>query len=664
MIAEVVLPVPLDKSFYYTVPDNLQLTEGDYVRVPFGNRRASMTGLVVGLREDIECDVDLKSISCKLPIPAMQLALIKFIRWTSYYNMVPIGAVLKMVFCGMQGDKFLSPTKTSSREESTLTTGDITHSREVEHVQLSHDQNVACNYIMEKISGFSAIVLDGETGSGKTEVYCEAIRRFLQNSEDAQILILLPEIILASQLMKKVHDYFSSYNPIVWHSELTAKKRREGWRAVVDGVSTIVVGARSALFLPFKNLKMIIVDEEHESSFKQDHGINYNARDMAVVLAKQANIPVILSSATPTLETIYNVKQGKYHHIVLRNRFGMAVMPDITVVDMRKDKLVNTWLSCELFESISAIIARGEQAMLFLNRRGYAHLVLCSKCGHKINCPNCSTWLAEHRMLKILLCHHCGHSSSIPTRCENCLSENAMIAYGVGVEKVAECIERLIPGVRIGIVSSDSSTKCLNSVIGQILSGEVDVIVGTQIIAKGHNFPKLMLVGVIDADLGLGNSDLRASEKTYQLLHQVSGRSGRFEGKGRVVLQTHDPENNIVKSLLSHDRENFYEAELQSRMVSNMPPYARLIAIVISGKDEQKVISTANEVALYLSNHMVVWGPALAPIGFINKMHRYRLLIRTQSIAHVRNPIIECRDRYKKFRHVKITVDVDPINFA
>ncbi|QJC27415.1 primosomal protein N' [Anaplasma platys] len=654
MIAEVVLPVPLDRAFYYLVRDDTNVSVGDYVSVPFGSRMA--VGLVMQLQESVELEIELKYIQNRLDLPPIGAEFIGFIQWMSSYNIIPMGTVLKMVLGGMPSAKLLSKTR------ERLQGGGSTEERPSNH-QLSEEQSTACAKILELSTGFNITVLDGKTGSGKTEVYCAAIRKLLLKSPGAQILILLPEIVLATQLMKRVFEHFSGHNPVEWHSGLTPKKRRENWLAVAYGAASIIVGARSALFLPYRDLKMIIVDEEHESSYKQDSGMVYNARDMAIVLAKAVKIPVVLCTATPALETMYNVEQGKYHHVVLQRRFGEAVMPDIIVADMRNTELKNAWLSTELYEKISSTIAKGHQAMLFLNRRGYARLVLCKKCGYKVNCPHCSTWLTEHRILGSLICHYCGHSRAILRQCPECLEDSTMNPYGVGIERIAEGIEELIPGVRTAILSSDIGTKEANRVIELILAGEVDIIIGTQIIAKGHNFPKLTLVGVVDADLGLGNSDLRAAEKTYQLLHQVAGRSGRYKEKGQVVLQTYDPESSVIKSLISSNREDFYAEELKSRKIADMPPYVRLVSIVISGKEENKVVNVAHEIARYLSNSVTVWGPAPAPISLVNNMYRYRILLKVPKMSAVRGLLSICREKYKKLPTVRVVIDVDPINF-
>ena len=356
--------------------------------------------------------------------------------------------------------------------------------------------------------------------------------------------------------------------------------------------------------------------KEHDASFKQDHGVIYNARDMSIVLAKQLNIPIILSSATLSLEAISNVVKPQYHHVRLSQRFGNAKLPIVRIVDLCKSKMVNKWLSYDLYSSILKVLQRQDQVMLFLNRRGYATLRLCKTCGFKVQCKNCATWLIEHKRKNVLLCHYCGYSCTICSECHNCLGKSSIISYGVGVEKVAEDIITLIPDAKIAIISSDINSKDIEIAIDLIMQNKVNIIIGTQVIAKGHNFPRLTLVGVIDADLGLNNSDLRATERTYQLLHQVAGRSGRFVDKGEVILQTYDADNILIQSLSSYNRDLFYNLELKSRLLAQMPPYTRLIGIIISGKNETKVINVSKQIVKNLPTTLTVFGPAPAPISF------------------------------------------------
>ena len=657
MIAEVLLPVPINNTFYYKVPENESFLVGEYVLVPFGSRL--LVGVILRLSDAIplDCKVDisqLKIINSKSFLPRINVTLLNFIKWVSDYNIVPTGLVLKMVLSNVVNVKSFNKLKFSPEEGTKCSNI---------RIDLSDEQKIAYNSIIDKISNYSVVVLDGETGSGKTEVYCEVIRELVRKDKTAQVLILLPEIVLTLQLIRRIKHYFDGYYPIEWHSNLKLKSRKEYWLSIAYGHSSIIIGARSALFLPYKNLKMIIIDEEHDSSFKQDCGVIYNARDMSIVLAKQLNIPIILSSATPSLEAVSNVLKSQYYHVKLTKRFGSAKLPSVKIVDLCKSKMVNKWLSYELYNNMLEALQRQDQVMLFLNRRGYAKLRLCRACGFKMHCKNCATWLVEHKKKNVLLCHYCGYSCSVQDECSNCLDKSSFISYGIGVEKVAEEIAALIPDAKIAVISSDISNKDINVTIDLIMHGEVNVIIGTQIIAKGHNFPKLTLVGVIDADLGLNNSDLRATERTYQLLHQVSGRSGRFVDKGEVVLQTYDASNPLITSLASYNRELFYNLELESRLLANMPPYTRLISIIISGKDEVKVINTSQQIVKNLPNTLTVLGPAPAPISFLNKQYRYRILIKVQNNVMIQKLLAKYKEYYTKVNRVKVTIDVDPVNF-
>ncbi|AHC39320.1 replication restart helicase PriA [Ehrlichia muris] len=656
MIAEILLPVPINKTFYYTVPENQLFFVGEYVLVPFGFR--TMVGIILKLSDTIPsgCNIEklqLRVIISKSSLPRVNIAFLNFIKWVGNYNIVPAGLVLKMVFSNVIHAKSFYKLEFSVKKNDRY--------NDVE-IMLSDEQRAAYNNIVNKISDYSVIVLDGETGSGKTEVYCKVIRELIKRDSTAQALILLPEIVLTLQLIKRIKHYFDNYYPVEWHSNLTLRNRREYWLSIAHGQSLIVIGARSALFLPYKNLKIIIVDEEHDSSFKQECGVLYNARDMSIVLAKSLNIPIILSSATPSLEAINNVLKSQYYHVKLRQRFGNAKLPSVGIVDLCKSKMVNSWLSDKLYNKILEVLQRQDQVMLFLNRRGYAKLRLCKACGFKIHCKNCATWLVEHKRKNVLLCHYCGYSCIMQNVCTNC-SESSLVSYGIGVEKVEEDIIALIPNAKIAVISSDISHKDISVMIDLIMRSEVNIIIGTQVIAKGHNFPKLTLVGVIDADLGLNNSDLRATERTYQLLHQVSGRSGRFADNGEVILQTYDVNSPLIKSLSSYNRELFYNLELESRLLTNMPPYTRLIGIIVSGKNEAHVVNISKQIVKSLPNTLTVLGPAPAPISFLNMQYRYRILIKVQSNVMIQKLLAKYKEYYTKSNKIKITIDVDPVNF-
>ncbi|WP_264375225.1 MULTISPECIES: replication restart helicase PriA [unclassified Wolbachia] len=648
---DVLLPLPIDQLFSYVVEEDTEVSIGDYVVVPFGRKR--LIGIV--WRESSKSDRELKFIEQKVDLPSIRPKLIEFAEWVAQYNVIPIGMLAKVIMGGVlkvnQIDKLVC---TKQKQEIS----------EID-CQLNPEQQAARDKIISNLNEYSVTLLDGETGSGKTEVYLSVIARLIEIVNDAQVLILLPEIVLTSQLVNRVHSQISG-NIAEWHSGLTPKARRNNWLNIANGSAQIIIGARSALFLPYKNLKLIIVDEEHDSSFKQEQGIIYNARDMAIILAKLENIPIILSSATPLLETIYHVKKGNYNHVKLTERFGGAELPHIKVVNNKQ------WISNELFEGIKQTIEKKQQVMLFLNRRGYAQLAVCKKCGYKISCSNCTVWLTYHKKKNVLLCHHCSYQLKLPEKCSNCQSEQSLLLYGVGIERLVEEIVKLIPNAKTAIISSDQ--KSLGNVIDSVLKEEVNIIIGTQVIAKGHNFPKLTLVGVINADLGLENSDLRAAEKTYQLLHQVAGRSGRFNEKGTVIVQTNNPESLIIKALQQQKRDLFYEIELESRRKAKMPPFSRLIALIVCGKDQFATQKAANEITNFLHNqfsttsqHLTlkefeIFGPSPAAINFLNNKYRYRVLLK---IYNNHSLFIK-----KKLKHccnlssnIEVTIDVDPVSF-
>ncbi|GFR17620.1 primosomal protein N' [Trichonephila clavata] len=694
---DVLLPLPIDQLFSYAVEENTEVSVGEYVVVPFGKKR--LIGIVWKYSD--KSGRALKFIEQKIDLPNIRPKLIAFAEWVAQYNLIPIGMLAKVIMGGVlkvnQIDRLVCAKQ--KQEISKIS------------CQLSPEQQIASDKIISNLNEYSVTLLDGETGSGKTEVYLSVIAQLIKNytsvpnaaqtlpsqcpetqlyehcdlglprgchpsaqtlgsskidckqahyttfsiktwipvsstgmttrEGNAQVLILLPEIVLTSQLVNRVRGQISR-NLVEWHSRLTPKTRRNNWLNIASGNAQIIIGARSALFLPYKNLKLIIVDEEHDSSFKQEQGIIYNARDMAIILAKFENIPIILSSATPLLETIHHVKSGNYNHVKLTKRFGGAELPLIKVVDMRNNK---QWISSELFESIKQTIEKKQQVMLFLNRRGYAQLAVCKKCGYKISCLNCAVWLTYHKKKNALLCHHCSYQLKLPEKCSDCQSEQSFSLYGVGIERLLEEMVKLIPNAKTAMISSDQ--KSVSNVIDLILKEEVNIIIGTQIIAKGHNFPKLTLVGVINADLSLENSDLRAAEKTYQLLHQVAGRSGRFNEKGMVIVQTNNPESSIIKALLHQKRDSFYEFELKSRREAKMPPFSRLIALIICGKNQIATQKAANEIVKSLLRHpsssttciqeknvgadkkeFEILGPSPAAINFLNNKYRYRVLLK------------------------------------
>ncbi|MEQ9145931.1 MAG: primosomal protein N' [Parvibaculaceae bacterium] len=716
-IVSVLLPLGIPGPYDYTVPPGMEVGDGDFVIVPLGSRE--MLGVVWGAASGEVGHNRLKPIVERLDAPPMTRVLRQFIDWIASYTLAPPGAVLRLAVRApgalepaatrtvyrlagppparmtptrekvleVAADGFARTTRELADEagvspavvrglvdagtlEPTELPADAPfglpdHSRA--HGSLSEAQSFAAEQLKERLDqgGFSAQLLDGVTGSGKTEVYFEAVAKAL--AQGRQALILLPEIALTGQFLERFEARFGC-RPAEWHSDLSSRERKRVWRAVADGSARAVVGARSALFLPFSDLGLIIVDEEHESAFKQEDGVSYNARDMSVVRASLGGFPVVLASATPSLETMANVWAGKYDHLVLPERHGLAIMPAVGAIDLRAHPPERgEWVSPPLQRAIADALFKGEQAMLFLNRRGYAPLTLCRTCGHRIGCPECDSWLVEHRFRKELTCHHCGYTAPVPKACPSCGAEDALVACGPGVERIAEEVVQKFPQARLALLSSDSlrGPSAHAEAIRQITDHEVDIIVGTQIVAKGHNFPLLTVVGVVDADLGLENGDLRASERTFQLLHQVAGRAGRAERPGRVYLQTYMPEHPVMQALIEGQRDAFLEREAAMRQRTGYPPYGRLVGLVVSGPNPQQVHALARELARVHGTveGISVFGPAPAPLALLRGRHRVRFLVKATRAAAVQDYVAEWLGRVKIPNAVRVSVDVDPYSF-
>ncbi|MDA0305481.1 MAG: primosomal protein N' [Proteobacteria bacterium] len=716
----VLLPLPLSGVYDYLVAENMTLVDGDFVTVPLGARRA--TGVVWGAGTGNVAQAKLKAAQGRLDCPPLPDVSRRFVDWVARYTLAQPGAVLKMA---MSSPDALAPPKpvrayvlnpdapafkkTKAREkvlqvmaddrprlpkELALEAGTGTSVIKgladagvitpialparpdnlgtapdwaLAGPDLSPDQATAATVLEKRTeaAGFSVTLLDGVPGSGKTEVYFQAVAEALK--QGGQVLVLLPEIALSAQWLTRFRQRFGAL-PGEWHSDLTAAQRRRTWRAVAGGDTQVIVGARSALFLPFPGLRLIVCDEEHDSSFKQEEGVIYNARDMAVVRAQLGGIPIVLASATPSLETVINADAGRYRLLHLPERHAGATLPEIGFIDMRKEKTPSQcWLSPSLREHLTATMEKGEQAMLFLNRRGYAPLTLCRTCGHRMQCPSCTAWLVEHRAGGRLLCHHCGFTAQPPRHCPECQKEDSFATCGPGVERLAEEVRDVFPHIRAEIAASDTlaSPKAAAALIKRIEDHDIDLIIGTQIIAKGYHFPMLTLVGAVDADLGLGGGDLRAAERTYQLLYQVAGRAGRAERPGRVLLQTYMPEHPVMKALLDGDREGFLAAEAEGREQASMPPFGRLAALIVSGLNEAAVDDTALALgrAAPTGHGISVFGPAPAPFAMLRGKHRRRLLLKTDKECNLQAVIHEWLAQIPAQRKVRIQVDVDPYSF-
>ena len=512
-------------------------------------------------------------------------------------------------------------------------------------------------------------LLDGVTGSGKTEVYLELIANELK--KEKQCLILIPEIILSNYFKERFLEKFN-FLPAVWHSDISKSKKHKIWRQIISGETKVVIGARSALFLPFKELSLIVVDEEHDPSYKQEDGVIYNARDMAVVRGRFSNSKVILGSATPSLESIYNVNIGKYIKIVLSERYGAAEMPIINIVDMQKEKLPsNRWIAKESINAIKRALENKEQVLLYINRRGYSPLTLCRSCGYRFSCKNCSSWLVHHKNTNTLLCHHCGYQEEIPDECPQCHSKEEFAPCGPGVERLAAEAMSLFPSAKCEIIASDTLNSPSESekIFKTISDGEVDIIIGTQLIAKGHNFLNLTTVVAIDADLGLSGGDLRASERTFQILTQLAGRTGRADKKGRAYIQSYDPHHNVMKAMQTGKINRFIQAESEGREYRKLPPYGRLASLIIQSKNLALLESFLKTLSLKTpkkyqdSERIDVLGPAPAPIVKLRTFYRYRFLIKYKEDIRIQPFIKEWLGNIKLPKGVRIKIDIDPYNF-
>ena len=535
--------------------------------------------------------------------------------------------------------------------------------------ELSADQADGAEVLRAALrtDAYGTTLLKGVTGSGKTEVYLEAVAECLHMGRQA--LVLLPEIALSGEFINRVEARFG-FKPAEWHSGVTMTERRRCWKMVGQGAAQLIVGARSALFLPFQNLGLIVVDEEHDTSYKQEDGVLYNARDMAVLRAAINGAQVVLASATPSLESWANVEAGKYTRLVLSSRYGPAVMPKMSAIDMRAEDLPGgTWVSPTLRDAIAERMERGEQSLIFLNRRGYAPVTLCRACGNQIGCDQCDARMVEHRFLNRLMCHQCGETKPMPKVCPHCDAEDKLSAVGPGVERMGEEITALFPDARVAVLSSDlyGSARAMKAHIEQISQGGTDIIIGTQLVAKGHNFPLLTLVGVIDADLGLQGSDLRAAERTFQLMRQVAGRAGRAEKQGEALLQTYQPEHAVIRAILVGDEEKFWAAEAGERKAAGVPPYGRMAGIILSSPSVDDVFNLGAEMARrdgpLRQIGAQVYGPAPAPIARVRGRHRVRLLVKADKAAPLQKALAAWAAQFRLPTNTRLSIDIDPQSF-
>ncbi len=651
----ILVPAPLSEAYDYLPPEGKSPIPGTFVEVPFGGR--TVIGVVFGEGRGEVAPEKLKTIIRCLPVPPVPEVTLSFIEWVSNYTVTPAGAVMKMLFGNA---RLIEPKKNDYFECPTFNPG-------FHQPNLSEDQNKAAEVLREAVSAqkYASILLDGVTGSGKTEVFCEAIAECLRNEKQA--LVMLPEIAMTAALIDRFAARFGA-RPVEWHSGLSEKQRRLHWQAIAKGEAQFVLGARSALFLPYPDLGLIVVDEEHEAAYKQEEGVVYHGRDMAVARAHLGNIPIILSSATPSLETLHNAQLGKYTHVVLPKRFGVARMPDVELVDVRKYKLTaQEFITPPLLEGLTQTIVSGRQAMLFLNRRGYAPLTLCRKCGHRLQCPRCTAWLTEHKQSGRLHCHHCDWSIRLPGKCPACEAEGSFAACGPGVERIAEEVTQRLPKARFAVMASDTldATGAAQDLVNKMAAKEIDILIGTQIMAKGYHFPNLTLVGVIDADLGLAGGDPRASERTFQLLQQIAGRSGRAEEPGRVLLQTTAPEHPVMKAIVKGDRDAFMGLELAEREAYRLPPFWRLASLTVSGVDTHQVTRAAQSLADSIPRfeELRILGPAPAAFARIRGKYRHRLMIQAPRNINLSSILKRWLAEVKLPRNLRLTIDIDPYSF-
>ena len=709
---------PLDRTLDYKAPEG-GCWQGAFVEVPLGPRK--VLGVVWQLGEGDFDYAKVRSVIRVLDVAPMQQSMQTFLRRVSDYTLTSMSVMLRLatrapglgdppsmqqvyrmgaaevsrmtsargrVLAVLEEFGGLSFTLTELADAANVTSSVVkglvklgavaeeATPRDVPFPRLdpmlpgktlSGEQADAAAQLLANFDGYGTTLLKGVTGSGKTEIYLEAIAACLEQGKQA--LVLLPEIALTAEFLTRVEERFGG-KPAEWHSGVTMTERRRAWKMVGQGDAQMVVGARSALFLPFQNLGLIVVDEEHDTGYKQEDGVLYNARDMAVLRASLIQAQVVLASATPSLESWVNAKAGKYRWIELKSRYGQAVMPDMRIIDMRGETLPgDRWISPSLHSMVKERITAGEQALLFINRRGYAPITVCRACGNQVGCDNCDARMVEHRFLKRLMCHQCGETKPVPSVCPTCEVEGRLAVVGPGVERLAEEAASLFPEARVAVLSSDmfGSARALKAQIKALSAGEADVIIGTQLVAKGHNFPLLTLVGVIDADLGLQGSDMRAAERTFQLMRQVAGRAGRSDKPGVAVMQTHQPEHPVIRAILAGDEEAFWQAEAVERKAAGVPPYGRLAGIVLSSTDPQEAFDVGQTMArncLPLTNiGAQVFGPAPAPIARIRGRHRVRLLVKAQKSAPIQAALGEWLAQFKLPNSLRLSIDIDPQSF-
>jgi primosomal protein N' (replication factor Y) len=733
LIANVLIGVAVDIAYSYWIPDEMGVAVGDFVDVPLGVREA--IGVVWEICADQAVANPLKRITRKRDLPPMRKELRQLIDWIASWTLAPRGKVLRMAIraptlagpevprvgvrlCGPVPERMtparsrviaaLAKAGTLAQSElveragcsaavvaglidcGTLETVALPHAAiagdprtdfRITHFEAAQQAAVDALVASAAPRAFSATLLEGVTGAGKTEVYFEAIAAALRAGRQA--LIMVPEIALTAQFLERFAERFGA-RPAEWHSGVAPRQRARLWSGVAAGAVKVVAGARSALFLPFAELGLIVVDEEHDTAYKQEEGVTYHARDMAVVRARLEKAAIILASATPSLETRVNATLGRYRHVRLTVRHGGRDLPAVSIIDLRRESTTrNRWISAPLAAEIGQAIGRGEQTLLFLNRRGYAPLTLCRSCGHRFQCPNCSAWLVEHRFRRTLMCHHCGHLEQRPDSCPHCRSADSLQACGPGIERLAEEATGLFPGARTLVLSSDfpGGIERLKQELAAVEQGLFDIIIGTQLIAKGHHFPLLSLAAIIDADVGLASGDPRAAERTFQLLAQVTGRAGRGGRPGRGLVQSWQPDHPVIQAIVSGDSERFYREESAARQRAGLPPFGRLAALIVSANDRlsaetyaRALVKVASELPVSprwrlahgvpTGSDLTLWGPAEAPLALVRGRHRFRLLVKAPRQADLQGFLRALLAASAPQRGgVRVAVDVDPQSF-
>ncbi len=649
----VLFPKIFDYPFTYKSEISESLNSGDFVRAPFGSKE--ITGVVWPDKQKTDKKFKIKKISKKINVKNLNYSMIEFIKWFSKYNLVPLGMSLKMCLLNKDVveknfDKEFNKFKIKYKDNKFF---------------LNDEQKKSLSFIRNIGANYNVTVLEGVTGSGKTLVYFQRIKDLIIKGHQA--LILLPEIALTDQFSRRFKEFFGS-EPAIWHSGTTKKNKSIIWKGITEGKIKIVIGARSSLFLPFKNLGIIIVDEEHDPSYKQDEGVSYNARDMAITRASLENIPINLVTSIPSIETYNNIVTKKYHITKLKNRYKKASLPKIEIINLHSEILnKNSWIANKTINKVNQYLDRGEQVLFFLNRRGFAPFIICKNCGYKFQCPNCAINLNFHKKLNQALCHYCGHKSSLLRNCEN-NKKCELLFCGPGVERIFAELKKIYPNKKIEIFSSDTlkKNKSVNVLLKKAESKKIDILVGTQLLSKGFHFPKLNCIVVVDSDFSSHGYDLRSAEKNIQLYHQLTGRAGREGNLSTIFFQTYTPNDEILLNISKNDPHAFLQKELLLRKEKKLPPFYRLISLIISGKNEQLIMKFATNLKGKLPkiNNVNILGPVLAPITKLRKKYRCRILIRYPKDLFIQKYLSHSLNRIKNVSGIKLEVDVDPINFS